>query len=81
MPQTSSLFASLLIVAATLIAISQYAQARELRQALIASGQQQQVLQTQIQRLEDNLQSAGVQMQHLSDIAQEANQRAAACMQ
>jgi hypothetical protein len=81
MPQISSLFASLLIAASTLIAISQYAQARELRQALTASGQQQQVLQTQIQRLEDNLQSAGVQMQHLSDMAQEANQRAAACMQ
>lgn len=62
-----------------LAALSQYLQVREMRAALINSAQQQREMQSHVQQLESNLRSAGLQMQQLSDLVQEANQRAVDC--
>lgn len=66
---------------AIIVAVNQYLQVRQLQQALVFSDEQQASLQQHIEQLESNLHSAGVQMQNLSNIAQEASVRAATCEQ
>jgi len=66
---------------AMILAASQYLQTRQLQQALDFHDERQASLQQHIEQLESNLQSAGVQMENLSNIAQEASVRAATCEQ
>lgn len=73
-----TLTASVTIVA-LVFAASQFLHTRQLQQALDSSVEQQATLQRYAEQLESNLQSAGVQMQNLSHIAQEASERAATC--
>lgn len=75
----SPLTAYLIALAALALAALQYASVRELGQSLAASNSRQQELRQQVARLEQNLDSAGNQLNNMARMLQEANERASAC--
>lgn len=71
---------AVVIAAITLpVAVYQSLAAGELRDEMTGHQQQLRQMQTHIDQLENNLKSAGLQMNNLAAIAQEATERAARC--
>lgn len=75
----SPVTAYLLALAALALAALQYASVRELSQTLAASNSRQQELRQQVAQLEQNLDSAGSQLNNMARMLQQANERASAC--
>lgn len=81
MSTRSLLFALICLIAlsSSVVAVRQQLLLQQLRQSLAECRDGNSSMQTRVAQLEDNLQSAGQQMNNLSDIIQEATQRAARC--
>lgn len=75
------LFALVCLVAlsSTVVAVRQQLLLQQLRQSLAECRDGSNTVQARVAQLEDNLQSAGRQMDNLSGIIQEATRRAAVC--
>lgn len=69
----------LIAISASAIAVQQRLLLQELRSSLSRCQQDEARLEARASRLENNLQSAGQQMDNLSRLIQEASQRAARC--
>ncbi|MEX1197612.1 MAG: hypothetical protein WEB57_07115 [Pseudohongiellaceae bacterium] len=69
----------LIALSSSVVAIRQQLVIQQLRQSLAECEDGNSAMQTRVTQLEDNLQSAGQQMNNLSSIIQEATQRAARC--
>lgn len=77
----SLLFALICLIAlsSSVVAIRQQLLLQQLRQSLEECRDGNSTMQTTVAQLEGNLQSAGHQMNNLSDLIQEATRRAARC--
>lgn len=69
----------LIAICSSIVAVRQQLLLQQLRQSLAECRDDSNAMQTRVAQLEDNLQSAGQQMDNLSGIIQEATRRAAAC--
>jgi septal ring factor EnvC (AmiA/AmiB activator) len=75
------LFALICLIAlsSSVVALRQQFLLQQLRQSLVECRDNAHVMQTRVAQLEDNLRSAGQQMNNLSGIIQETTRRAARC--